>query len=184
MRVSLVAVLALAACGSNNNTAVDAGSSCSDAGPACGSACTATFTGNLDTSSVGESNCAQLGSGSASSDVVLGLALSGSGLDAPFAVSIDLGPSPSSGTYSSETAIDWSAIGSRSAAAIGSAAAGECVYIAGALGVPPGSFTLGLASIDPTAGAAHGELRIIGYVQAQEGVDCGSGDNEIIDAQF
>ncbi len=179
MRVSTFAFIALAACGGDNNNHADAGS-CPDAGPACGSACPVTFTGNLDTSSISAANCAQVapGSGSASADSVLGFQLAGSGLDAPLAVSIDLGPSPSAGTYSSETSVSWSALGSRSAAT------GECIYSAGALGVPTGSFGMTLAAIEPSAGTAHGELRIVQYVQAQESVDCGSGDNEIVDVQF
>ena len=180
MRVSSFVLIALAACGGDNNHSADAGSSCADAGPACGSACPVTFTGNLDASSSSPANCAQVGpgSGSASADSVLGFQLAGSGLDAPLAVSIDIGPSPSPGTYSSETSANWSALGSRSAAM------GECIYSAGALGVPTGSFTMTLAAIDPVGGTAHGELRIVQYVQAQETVDCGSGDNEIVDVQF
>jgi hypothetical protein len=182
MKLACFASLVIA-CGGGGNNAPDA-TTCADAGPACGSACPATFTGNLDASSTTPANCAQLGagSGSASADTVLAFALASPMLDAPLEISVDLGASPSAGTYSSETSTSWSALGSRSAPASGSNAAGECVYSAGAEGVPTGSFAMTLTAID--AASAHGELRVVQYLQAQAGVDCGSGDVETVDVRF
>jgi hypothetical protein len=159
-------VVLLVACGGNSAPAPD---TCADAGPACGSACIATFAGNFDSSSESAANCAQV-SGSN-----VAFAVASSELDAPLMISIDLGFA-GSGAFSSETAQDWSALASRTTAA------GECVYSAGAQSVPTGSFAMTIASID--AASAHGELRVVQYVQAQPTVDCGSGDTETVDVQF
>jgi hypothetical protein len=173
--------IALAACDGAHDVAPDA-PSCPDAGPACTSACIATFAGNFAASSANAGNCAQVGPGSAAGDTMLAFSLAAAVLDAPMSLSIDLGTSPGPGTFSSETSSNWSALGSRSAPATGSDVAGECIYSAGAQAVPAGSFAMTLTSID--AAAAHGELRVVQYLQAQAQVDCGSGDNETIDVQF
>ncbi|HEY3803440.1 MAG TPA: hypothetical protein VGL61_12565 [Kofleriaceae bacterium] len=174
-------LIALAACDGANDVAPDA-PSCPDAGPACTSACIATFSGNFEASSAAAGNCASFQPGMQPSDIELVFALASPMLDAPLQVSIDLGGAPGPGTYSSETSAMWSALGSRSAQASGSNVAGECIYSAGAQAVPTGSFAMTLTSIDNAA--AHGELRIEQYIQAQAQVDCGSGDNETIDVQF
>jgi hypothetical protein len=174
-------LLALAACDGAHDVAPDA-PSCPDAGPACTSACIATFSGNFAASSANAANCASLQPATSSSDVELAFALAAPMLDAPLQISIDLGTSPGAGTFSSETSTMWSALGSRSAPATGSDVAGECIYSAGAQAVPTGSFAMTVSSIDNAA--AHGELRIVQYLQAQAQVDCGSGDNETIDVQF
>jgi len=180
MRIDLRCLpILLAACGGGDAAGGDA-STCPDAGPACGSACDATFTGNFTDSSTATANCATVmpGDGSQAGDTVLAFALPGRGLDAPLMITIDLGVAPVPGTYSSETTSDWSALASRTAAA------GECIYSAGAAGVPTGSFTLSLTAIDPAGGTAHGELAVVQYVQAQATVDCGAGDNEAVDVRF
>jgi hypothetical protein len=164
--------IVLVACGGNGNSTTP---TCADAGPACGSACAVVFTGNFASSSTSAANCAQVGPGSGG-DTVLAFSLGTDDLDAPLAITIDLGAAPVAGAYSSETSADWSALG------LHQAAAGACVYSAGADGVPQGSFTLTLTAIDPAT--AHGELDVIQYVQAQQGVDCGSGDNEVVDVRF
>jgi hypothetical protein len=156
----------LVACGGNSAPATD---TCADAGAACGSACVAAFAGNFASSSASADNCAQL-SGS-----MLAFAVASSELDAPLMIAIDLGHA-GSGVFSSETAPSWSALASRSTTA------GECVYSAGALSVPTGSFAMTIATID--ASSAHGELRVVQYVLAQPTVDCGSGDTETVDLQF
>jgi hypothetical protein len=174
-------LIALAACDGAHDVAPDA-PTCPDAGPACTNACIATLSGNLDWSGESAGNCAQVGPGSAAGDTALAFSLASPWLDAPLAISIDLGAAPSPGMFSSETSANWSALGSRSAPASGSDVAGECIYSAGAQAVPAGSFAMTLTSIDDSA--AHGELRIVQYVQAQAQVDCGAGDNETIDVQF
>ena len=156
----------LVACGGNSAPATD---TCADAGPACGSACIATFAGNFASSSESADSCPQV-SGSN-----VAFAVASTELDAPLMISIELGHA-GSGAFSSETAPSWSALASRSTPA------GECVYSAGAQSVPTGSFAMTIASID--ASSAHGELRVVQYVQAQPTVDCGSGDSETVDVQF
>ncbi|HEY1552298.1 MAG TPA: hypothetical protein VGG28_30940 [Kofleriaceae bacterium] len=156
----------LVACG---GTSAPAPETCADAGPACGSACIATFAGNFASSSASADNCAQV-AGS-----MLAFAVASNQLDAPLMIAIDLGHA-GPGAFSSETAQDWSALASRSTPA------GECVYSAGAQSVPTGSFAMTIASVD--AASAHGELRVVQYVQAQPTVDCGSGDTETVDVQF
>jgi len=176
-------LLALAACGSGGNGTADA-PSCPDAGPACTSACVAVLSGNFAWSGESPGNCAQVGpgSGSAANDSVLAFSIASPWLDAPLAISIDLGAQPGPGTYSSETSTNWSALASRLAPGVGSDVQGECIYSAGAQAVPTGSFAMTLSWIEGTA--AHGELRVQQYVQAQAQVDCGAGDNETIDVQF
>ncbi|HTR56333.1 MAG TPA: hypothetical protein VMJ10_36920 [Kofleriaceae bacterium] len=173
MRAAWLA-LALAACGDN-----EAGP-CPDGGPACGTACIAELAGNFDASSTSAHNCASVGAGSGSqaSDVVLAFQIAETGLDAPIAVSIDVGVEPTAGTYSSETTSAWSVQGTRTASL------GDCAYSAGTTAVPTGSFAMTLTAIDPGAGTAHGELAITATVQALESVDCGSGDTETIDLRF
>ncbi len=90
-------------------------------------------------------------------------------------ISIDLGPSPQAGTYSSETASTWSAL-----VAMGSGD-GDCEYAAGTGITPGGSFTLDLTSVDAAHKTAHGTLDIVQYVQAAAATDCGPGDNENVD---
>jgi hypothetical protein len=75
-------VALLVACGGNNAPTPD---TCADAGPACGSACIATFAGNFESSSESTANCAQV-SGSN-----VAFAVASSELDAPLMISIDLG---------------------------------------------------------------------------------------------
>jgi hypothetical protein len=57
-------------------------------------------------------------------------------------------------------------------------------YSAGGAAVPPGSFDLSLAAIDPVAGTAHGTLSIIQYVLTAPGADCGLSDAERVTIVF
>jgi len=56
---------------------------------------------------------------------------------------------------------------------------GECIFQAGATAVPTGSFTLALDSTAP-----HGTLRIVDYVLALRGTNCGPGDTETLTIAF
>jgi len=141
---------------------------------ACGSnaavVCTTTLTGNLDETIESTSACATLRDGALS----LEIASTTSGLS--LAISIDLGASSSAGTYTPETVASWSAIGNRA-----TADGGECVYAAGSDAVPAGSFTLDLA---PSTDAPHGTLELVQFVQAEQDVDCGAGDDEMVAVAF
>jgi hypothetical protein len=144
-----------------------------------GGACHADLSGNFSASS--DSGCPTLSHPAAPGatddwnldfQVVLG-ATTGT-----LQVSVDLGPSPATGQFSSETATAWSAV-------IGSAS--DCLYSAAADAVPTGSFTLDLTSVDGLDGAApsaHGNLKIVQYVHAPAGVDCGEGDVENVSVSF
>lgn len=172
----LMCLLAFAAACSGDDSTMQP--TCADGSDqACGNACVASFTGNFDAETTGSANCATLSGSAGTNDVTLELGLgAGKDLDAPLMVSIDLSSAPTAGEVSSETTTSWSALGLRE---VGS---GACVFSAGASGVPTGSFTMTLTSIDATS--AHGELVIEQFLQAQPGVDCGAGDTETVDARF
>jgi len=70
--------------------------------------------------------------------LVLGFHFSTTSLQSPD-VSIVLGPSPSVGSYSSQTSSQWSAVGITDS---------RCQYVAGSESVPPGSFRLSLSSLE------------------------------------
>ena len=91
-------------------------------------------------------------------------------------VSIDLGPTPTAGELSSETLASWHAVGAKSIAD------GACVYSAGDLVTPHGSFTLTLTAVD--APAAHGTLEIVTYLHAVDSTSCGASDTETLDLVF
>ena len=149
----------LAACGSSPAAPPDAAPP--DAAPI---PCTATFSGNFDESSTGPANCAT---------GMLTFSVPTHALGAPLDVKIDL-PSPTAGSYSSETVATWSA---RAVQLIGN---GICLYSAGNAVVPQGSFTLELDSVDPP----HGTLAITQYVLVYPETDCGDADTEMVRIAF
>ena len=164
MRAVVAALAALAACG-DNLPGVDAAVTC-----------TATFAGGFaDTTSSGGA-CAQLAKASGSDDMLLGFAIDSNVLGAQVAISIDLGVAPATGAYSSETLATWHAVEAKSILD------GACVYSAGSVVTPNGSFQLALAALD--AGTAHGSLSIVQYVHAVDGANCGPSDTETIDVAF
>lgn len=168
MRLALVG---LAACSSSS------AKPCAD-GSVCDGACPAVLTGNFAESSVLAANCATLqpGTGSASSDELLGFVVASKTIDNPITISIDLGASPQPGMSSSETIDNWSVL---AATAMGD---GGCVYSAGDQAVPTGSFTLTITAI--TDATAHGQLEVLEYVHALADTNCGAGNNETIDVTF
>ena len=177
LRAGALLLALLAACSSDNKAAVDAAAVVADAGPI---VCSATFAGNFDETSSGMSDCATVvpGTGDASTDQVLTLMPPSTMLATSFAITVDLGPTPSADTFSSETITTWNSL------AIKTIGAGGCAYSAGNTSVPTGSFTLTIDSIDPASATAHGSLSIIAYVQALLNTDCGAGDNETISITF
>jgi hypothetical protein len=99
---------------------------------------------------------------------------------APLKVSIDLGASPSIGSFSAENVTNWSFTGL-------STNGSNCAYSAGSEFVPTGSFTLNLTSVTTASGGggvAHGTLTLTAYVHAPPATDCGVGDTEDIVFDF
>jgi hypothetical protein len=147
------------------------------------SGCTAQFSGNMTESVNLPANCGLL---SASADAgaaggyVLNFQMSSPEI-AGLAITVDLGPSPSPGSFSSETVTDWSALGLNTGST-------NCGYSAGSASVPSGSFTLDLTSVQGAvggaSGTAHGTLDLEMYVHAPPATDCGLGDNEKLEVVF
>ncbi|HTJ43435.1 MAG TPA: hypothetical protein VL463_15125 [Kofleriaceae bacterium] len=146
---------------------------CTQAPAAPPATCALMFGGNFSETTHAASSCPTL------TDGKLAFTLESSTLGNPFAISIDLGPAPAAGTYSSETTSSWLAIAARS---IGQD--GACTYSAGVEVVPHGHFTLELTSIDASATTAHGTLDATLFVHAGNGTDCGAGDTESIHVEF
>jgi hypothetical protein len=140
--------------------------------------CAVQYAGNVG-ASADLASCATLGfspDAGANGDFVLNFQLASETIQA-LQVSIDLGASPATGTYSSETSTHWSADGLNAA---------NCAYSAGNQAAPPGSFTLTLTSVDSSSGArgAHGNLVLTTYVLAPPATDCGIGNIEDISVAF
>jgi hypothetical protein len=158
-------LLALAACGSDPVATPDA-TPCADAA-LCAGACPAVFSGNFADHSLEATNCATF-------DPTLAMSITSPLIGSPLAISLDLGPAPSPGPYSSEFVPTWSAVQARS---IGN---GACVYSAGDQVVPLGSFTLNLSD----ATTPHGTLELELTVHAVDGTVCGAGDLESVSIVF
>jgi hypothetical protein len=128
-----------------------------------------------------------------------------------FDIAIDLGPAPTPGVFSSETASNWSVMGS---------SATSCAFLAGTAAARMGSFTLTITSLalagaspaatdaaDANAGtadaaptpasatdagatvaAAAGQLRgtldLTAYVEETPGMACGISDAEVVHIDF
>jgi hypothetical protein len=163
VRLALLAiVIALAyACGHDGSS-----------NDAAGEPCTAIFGGGFTETDNTASVCPTLGSATGSSDLLLDFTIDSRVLGAQMLVSIDLGPTPTTGEFSSETITSWHAVGARS---IGN---GGCVYSAGDQVVPTGSFTLTLTAIEATT--AHGSAAFEEYVHALDGTNCGPADVETL----
>ena len=159
--------LAIAGCGDNLHLAPDA-SPPPDAGPRC----TATYSGNVDETST-TSACATVAAGG-----TLQLVVPTTTLATTLPISIDLGPAPVPGYYSSETTATW---GARAGITVG---VGACIYLAGSAAVPHGSFALALASVDLASGAAHGDLQLTMYVLSSPATACGTEDTESLAVAF
>ena len=164
MRAIAVIVACAAGCG-DNLPATDAGS-----------ACTATFAGGFDDTVSSPGSCAQIAIMDGSVDRLLELAIDSPVLGAQVSISIDLGPAPVPGEYSSEVIATWHAVEARSFLD------GACVYSAGDQITPNGSFALALTAIEATS--AHGVLDIVQYVHAVDGTNCGPSDTETIRVTF
>ena len=155
-----LAWIVIAACGSSGAVG--------DAPPDASTRCSAVFSGNFAETSVSD-GCATLGSGS-SGDVTLGLMVPSTTLGTSLVGVFDLGPAPTPGHYSSRTVTTWRM---RAAQRIGN---GTCLYAAGTMEVPEGSFELMLTEID--AAGVHGTFELTQYILGFPGVDCGDSETE------
>lgn len=94
-----------------------------------------------------------------------------------YAITIDLGPSPSPGTYNSGTTSFWSATAAHRK--------GACMVIGGNNAIPTGNFVLNLDSVTPP----HGTLDLTLYVlprASDDGrqADCGPRTTEQLALRF
>jgi hypothetical protein len=141
------------------------------------------FSGDYQDRTVVNGSCAQLfpspdAGTDAGPDWVLELQAYSAVAFAPTTVQIDLGPTPSVGTFSPTTVTAWSAQAGTPSG---------CEFSAGNLAVSQGTFELTLTDLSTLAGAtgvAHGTLQVQQYVQAMEGTDCGSSDEELVHFDF
>ena len=153
---------------------------CSPEAPNATPTCAAWFSGNVSDSVTVAGSCGGVAlspDAGARGGYVLSLKTSSIGVP-QLTVTIDLGPAPSAGTYSSETTRTWSAAG-----VLGHDGA-DCGLSAGSGVVPNGSFTLTLTSVDRTSGVAHGTLDLTLYVHAPPATDCGVSDVEGVEIAF
>jgi len=173
MRRWLVAGALLASCGDNAGLPLDASRPPRpDASPPA-AACAATFSGNFAERVAMSPDCAML-----SGQTTLTFAVPSYQPTATVAIAIPLGATPELGQYTSETVAAWSAMAT---VAIGDA---NCIYLAGATAVPPGSFTLTLDAIDVAGHTAHGRLVLeLGVLPGAE-TDCGPSNAETLDLAF
>ena len=89
---------------------------------------------------------------------------------------VDVGAEPAPGVVTSETAAAWDLVALSSTT--------SCTFQAGSDGVPSGSFTLTLTSVDAASGTAHGTFDAVTYVHAPPTTDCGYDDVENVSIQF
>ena len=152
--------IALAGCGST--------AAAIDAAPDASTRCTAVFSGNFAETSVSD-GCATTGMAE-NGDVTLVLMVPSTTLATSVAGLFDLGPAPTPGHYSQRTVTTWRV---RAPQRIGD---GTCLYAAGSMQVPQGSFDLMLTEID--AAGVHGTLDLTQYVLGFPGTDCGDSQTE------
>ncbi len=161
---SLLATLALAACGTSGGSA-----------PTGISGCNAELSGNVVESSWSEKNCPVLVA--AQGDTLLQFELPSKALRGNVAITVDLGRAPTPGAFNSGTTERWSATGTK--------LAGACVFDAGNHPTPTGDFVLDLSAIDRTT--AHGTLSLHMVVlpgASNDGSACGSGTTEQLQLRF
>ena len=170
----IMLVPTLAACGDNASSHIDAAANIDarhvDA-PLQAPLCHATFAGNFALDEDVPANCGSMsGSGSLTFD------LPALPIEASLAIVFLLANPPSTGEFSSESILQWSAMATQH---IGNSV---CSYVAGSTSVPPGDFTLTLASIDSTI--AHGSLMLDLAVLPGAETDCGTQNYESLMLSF
>jgi len=176
-------VALLAACGDNQvPIAADAAL---PADAAAAGACGVTMTGNVVESSQGDAACPRLLPAATMGHTMIRFVVASRVMATNIGINIDLGAQPTAGVYSSETATIWSALAIETTPAVD----GACIFTAGAMSVPAGSFELRLDTLDLGAATAHGELTLLMFVlprTTEQGVqtDCGAGTTESVVVTF
>ena len=167
----LVIGCALAACGDDHDVPADAPGSPAEP------ACVASFSENFTESWAGPTNCATIDTANGNDGhTTLRFAIPSRTIDAPFMISIDLGESPSPGTYTAQNlTTPWSAD------ALHEFEMTSCLYHAGTATVPPSTFTLVLDAMDPHA---HGKLDMVLYVLSRPYTYCGETNIEHLALTF
>jgi hypothetical protein len=147
------------------------------------SSCAVELAGNFSETSRAATSCPTLGSGAGATrgDTLLKLDVASRTLGGSFAITIDLGPVPTPGTFNSGTTELWSASG------IARHPPGACLFQAGNTATPTGDFTLDVTAIDHTR--AHGTLAIRMSVLPRvsddgKQTDCGPGTTEQLRVRF
>lgn len=154
--------------------------SCSAETPASTPTCSAWFSGNVSDSVTVTGSCGGVAlspDAGAGDGYTLSLKVSASRVPV-LAVNVDLGRTPSAGSFSSETTRTWNAAG-----VLGQDAS-DCGLSAGNGVVPNGSFRLTLSSVDRVRGTAHGTLDLTLHVHAPPGAECGVSDIEGVEIAF
>jgi hypothetical protein len=146
--------------------------------------CKVDWTGNFAESAQSLKDCPTLaaGVGATAGDTLLQLAIPSRALHGDFAITLDLGRTPTAGTYNSGTTDLWSAAGTKRVAP-----GGACVFLAGNNTTPTGDFMLELSAIDRTT--LHGTLAVRMFVlprASDDGkqTDCGPGTTEQLQVRF
>ncbi len=148
---------------------------CNDSSTPASDACNVDFSGNLD-ASMTVASCASVAR-SDGGDALL-VVDSTTAAFGRLHVSIDLGVAPTTGSVSSDTVNDWSAM----VLGFGDA---NCAFTAGSADVPFGSFVLTLDSLsDAGTPSLHGDLTLVMYVHQPPTVSCGATDIENVHVRF
>lgn len=188
MMRALVVICLVAACGDNVAPAVADAASCGDSG--CVVACSAAFTGNFEETSSSPKACPLLmpGAGDSEGHTMIDFLVPSPALGTSLGVQIDLGATPTVGGYASESTRLWNAIAIKNVPI-----KGACVFTAGAMSVPTGSFRLHLDGLDlasvPASATAHGLLTLSLFVlprttEQGEQTDCGANTTETMILHF
>ncbi|HEY6040337.1 MAG TPA: hypothetical protein VIV58_38900 [Kofleriaceae bacterium] len=169
----------LAACGDNQVPVAADAAPHTDGTPA--ATCSVTMTGNVVESSQEDALCPRLLPAATMGHTMIRFVVASRVMATKIGINIDLGAQPTTGEYSSETATIWSALAIETTPVVD----GACIFTAGAMSVPAGSFELRVDAIDLVAATAHGELSLLMFVlprTTEQGVqtDCGAGTTESV----
>lgn len=176
-------VLALAGCGDNQVPAAPDAARPADATVLTG--CAVEMTGNAVETARSDALCPRLLPAATMGHTMIRFVVASHVLATSIGINIDLGAQPTTGVYSSETQPIWSALAIETTPAVD----GACIFTAGAMSVPAGSFELRIDAIDLVAGTVHGELALLMFVlprTTEQGVqtDCGAGTTESVVITF
>jgi hypothetical protein len=144
--------------------------------------CTVELSGNFIETSTSSGSCPKLapGAGATRGDTLINFAVASPALGGNFAISLDLGPSPTPGAYNSGTTDLWSAKGEQAVAP-----GGACVFLASNNSTPNGDFVLELSRVAPLHGTLALDLFVLPRASATgKQTDCGPGATETLRIAF